>query len=334
MKIRVMNESIIYVVSPAYFKTGGTELAHQLVFNLNNHNAKAYITYYDTGNCPFDINPEFSEYVGEFKKLDEVVDSPENILIVPEIRLDILKSYNKLQKCIWWMSVDNYLKNDGIVGSLEYFGILRTIKKIITREVRGKHNPIKKEHVHLYQSEYARRFLLKHGVEAIRLSDYINVKFETESKENQQRENVVLYNPKKGIKFTKKIMQAAPDLDWKPLINMTSQEVYECLSRSKVYIDFGEHPGKDRFPREAAICGCCVITGKKGAAKYYEDVPIDEKYKWNDSEKEIGNIIRTIKYCLQNYEKASHDFDHYRKFIASERKIFEDDVKQIFMLRE
>lgn len=60
----------------------------------------------------------------------------------------------------------------------------------------------------------------------------------------------------------------AQDLRWVPLIGMTTEEMRSCMSKSKVYIDFGNHPGKDRIPREAAISGCIVITGKRGAAAF------------------------------------------------------------------
>ena len=39
------NSKTIYVVCPAYFKTGGTELLHQLVYELNNLGKNAIITY-------------------------------------------------------------------------------------------------------------------------------------------------------------------------------------------------------------------------------------------------------------------------------------------------
>jgi len=46
-----------------------------------------------------------------------------------------------------------------------------------------------------------------------------------------------------------------------------------CVSR-KLYVDFGKHPGKDRMPREAAVHGCCIITGRRGAAGNPFDIPI------------------------------------------------------------
>lgn len=85
---------------------------------------------------------------------------------------------------------------------------------------------------------------------------------------------------------------------------MTRDEVAKLLSTAKVYIDFGNHAGKDRIPK-AAISGCCVITGKDGSAKFYEDVPIDEEFKFKTINKNIPLIVEKIKHCFDNYEFES-----------------------------
>lgn len=94
----------------------------------------------------------------------------------------------------------------------------------------------------------------------------------------------------------------SPDVNWVPLVNMTNDQVKQKMLNSKVYIDFGNHPGKDRFPREAAISGCCIITGKRGAANYYEDVRIPEKFKFNQYKTKPENIIHRIRECLDSFE--------------------------------
>jgi len=111
---------------------------------------------------------------------------------------------------------------------------------------------------------------------------------------------------------------------------MSNDEVYQNLISGKVYIDFGNHPGKDRFPREAAISGCCILTDRKGAAAYQKDVPILEKYKFNDNKKNIPNIVNQIEYCLNNYQEAIKDFDSYRDFIRQEKDIFKKDIIRLF----
>ena len=118
---------------------------------------------------------------------------------------------------------------------------------------------------------------------------------------------------------------------WVPIVNMTNEEVVDLLKTSKVYIDFGNHPGKDRFPREAAYCGCCNITGKTGSANYFEDVKIKDSYKFDDLEKSIPSIIRTIESCLEDFEKHQKEFDVYRSMIKDEKSSFEKDVRKIFL---
>ena len=77
-------------------------------------------------------------------------------------------------------------------------------------------------------------------------------------------------------------MALANDINWVPLQNMTRSELVNVMRVAKVFVDFGYHPGKDRLPRECAANGCCVITGMRGSANYFEDVPIPSKYKFDE----------------------------------------------------
>jgi len=112
---------------------------------------------------------------------------------------------------------------------------------------------------------------------------------------------------------------------------MKRTEVLDLLKSAKVYIDFGNHPGKDRLPREAATLGACVITSRRGSAGYFEDVPIPEEYKFEDTKENIPLIVAKIKDCLEHYEQRAKDFDYYREIIAKEPEKFTNDVKKIFI---
>ena len=98
-----------------------------------------------------------------------------------------------------------------------------------------------------------------------------------------------------------------------------------------MYIDFGNHPGKDRFPREAAMCGCCVITGKRGSARYFEDVPVADEFKFDENNKSLEKIISKIRCCLDDYENQVIKFEKYRDMIKGEYDVFQKDVKKIFI---
>ena len=112
---------------------------------------------------------------------------------------------------------------------------------------------------------------------------------------------------------------------------MSSEEVKMALLESKLYIDFGSHPGKDRFPREAAICGCCVITGKLGSAAYFEDVPIEPQYKFEDKEENMNAIIHKINDCIENFDPNYQMYENYREFIRCEHSLFKEDVRKLFL---
>lgn len=329
--LKVNDKTIIYVACPAFNKTGGTELAHQLVYEINRQGKKAIIVYYDYQSGGENVNPAFKIYVNKYATLKDIVDDENNVFIVPEIKIDLLDKYHHIKKCVWWMSVDNFVKRNGFFNAASFYGVNNAIKHCIKGRITFTKKKIPKNATHFYQSEYAKEYLLKNGIEkSFRLSDFINQSYLIqECQLNNKRENNVLYNPKKGIEFTRKLIDSAKDLNWIPLQNMTTEEVRNILQKSKVYIDFGNHPGKDRFPREAAISGCCVITGLRGSAKFYEDIPIGQEFKFKDDDSNIDNVIEKIRECINNYDEQYPKFQKYREFIREEYNIFQKDVSKI-----
>jgi len=192
---------------------------------------------------------------------------------------------------------------------------------------------VKKSDYHFVQSFYALNFIKNRGIvqdKIYYLSDYLNKSFLETQTDLSKKENIVTYNPKKGFSFTKKIIYSAKDIKFVPLSNMSRGELIKTLQRAKVYIDLGNHPGKDRIPREAAILGCCVITGKRGSAAFFEDVPIPDEYKFEDREVNIPKIIEKIEDCFENFEERNKDFDYYREVIKNEPQKFLEDLKKIF----
>jgi hypothetical protein len=111
---------------------------------------------------------------------------------------------------------------------------------------------------------------------------------------------------------------------------MTKEQIKKQLQSSKIYIDFGNHPGKDRFPREAAICGCCILTGKSGAAENDVDISIPSRYKFDDTIESIPIIVKQIEVILNNYELCINDFNSYVSRIKNEKALFEKQVSSIF----
>lgn len=132
--LRVSQSGVVYVCCPSFFKTGGTELLHQLVFELNQKHIKSYITYFGKTSLEC-INPAFKKYVKEYKTINDIADDEENVLIAPEINIGVLDKYRNIRKCIWWLSVDNYLMTCSFVSVCKYRGILRAIKNVLWGKV-------------------------------------------------------------------------------------------------------------------------------------------------------------------------------------------------------
>lgn len=333
-KIEVNEKTKIYVLCPAYIKSGGPELLHQLVYELNRNNINAYITYYNYEREKSKYtNDEFDKYVNKFKLVNEIEDNENNIIIMPETVQAIKKTkqFKKARKVIWWLSVDNFLKAYGLIKPIKMQGIKAAIKLFLENRLIYNFKYIKKINYHLCQSKYAIEFLKKHNINNyIYLSDYLNDTYLEIKQKDINKEDIVLYNPKKGFKFTKKIIERSPKINWIAIENMTTQQVRQLLLKSKVYIDFGNHPGKDRFPREAAICDCCIITGKRGAAKYYQDVAIQDEFKFEDKEININKILEKIELCLNDYDNQSKKFNNYRSIIMMEKEKFIKDIEEIF----
>jgi hypothetical protein len=330
---QINSDSKIYVICPANNKTGGTELLHQLVFQLNEIGRNAYIAYYTEG--VYDKNnptpTEFKKYVKHTCTVSEIEDFKENVIVFPEVCIGKQRKFKNAQKCVWWLSVDNYNAMLGRLNRLKKYGVLSFLKHMWLNDY-SSHKDIEKVDVHLYQSYFAADFLSRKSVKTENmyyLSDYINDIYMNGFKKTN-RENIVIYNPKKGIEFSQKLIQAAPDIQWVPIQNMTNQQVRELMQKAKVYIDFGNHPGKDRIPREAAMSGCCVITNRRGSAAYEQDVPIKSCYKFDDIDDNINSIITKTREALDNYEILINEFEGYKVFISNEKEKFEEDVKNIF----
>ena len=312
---------VIYVCCPANSHTGGPTLAHQLCYKLREQGHEAVMFYYPRKKG---VSPVHEHYAGYgLPYVDKIEDKPQNIMIVPESKLDLLRFKRSIKKVIWWMSVDFYLRY------MKYERRkFRTLFGLCMFDIRNKNI------FHFAQCYYAQDFLKQQGVEPSRifyLSDYLSHEFIADSLgQSLPRRDTVLYNPKKGLEFTQLIIDRAKDLQWVPLINLTPAEMAEQMRSGKVYIDFGNHPGKDRIPREAAISGCCVITGRRGSANYAEDVFIPEEFKFEDRKENIDAIVAAIRKLLAGYDEYTSLYEPYRERIKNEERQFDEDVKRIF----
>ena len=303
----------IYVISSKNRVSGGPELAHQLCSAINRlSSVKAYMCYVNL-DYPYSISenaitpePYFRYSTQTCHDLSEI-DQPGNVVVFPEGLTYSMKHIKNARIVLWWMSVDNYIES--------------------THE---ENIPYIKENVylHLFQSYYSMDYVKRvlPDAKGIYLSDYINEEHGKFIYPAEFRENIALYNPAKGYTDIKPLIEKANWLKWVPLVNLDLPHMVLVMEAGKIYVDFGNHPGKDRIPREAAADGCVVITNKKGSAAYDQDVPIPGKYKFDNPSESLNEIESLLHDICDNFTIHQNAFSSYRDFIASEKAQFDRDT--------
>lgn len=325
-KIKINKETIVYILAPSMSHTGGPECLHQLyaLFQRMNIQVRMYYVNNDGDNI-LDLHPVYSIY--NPIPANEVVDDVNNIFIVPETRTYYLKRFNKIRKGIWWLSIDNYLDSISVIANLK---MLFKLSNVFDPTNSNNRREIS---FHLAQSHYAYKWLVKYGIENVfMLNDYLREDFINKGGllNADLKRNIVLFNPKKGYEITKRIIFLNPDIEFVPLVDLSPNDVVELMLSSKVYIDFGHHPGRDKFPREGVLLGCCLITNLKGSAENDYDIRIPNSYKFR--EVDIVNVGKKIKHIFANYELSSKDFIDYREEIIRGESIMETQLNNIFEL--
>ena len=291
----------ILIVCPANAVTGGPEAIHWLVSGLNKiKGIDAHIWYWGSKNSS-PMPKEYAKYGCEY-----VTDLPagyDGAIIYPEIWANHALDHPECTNAIWWLGLDAYAGWTPAEGRGAFL--------------------VNDEIIHIVQSEYARDLLNQLGVKHIvKCTDIVNEDFYADYTE-EERSDVVLYNPAKATPFMHRLMAECTDIEFKPITGMTREQVIDTMRHAKLYVDFGEFPGRERMPREAALCGCCLITSKIGAAAFAGDFA--HSYKFESKDSHIWAISHKIRYVLANYDECRKDFDEFRQQLWSDR----DMVKAI-----
>lgn len=303
----------IYIITPKNRKSGGAELNHQFCNAINRlTDIPAYMCYADL-DFPYTIaveakTPDIYEKYNTPSCTDiNEIDRPENVVVFPEGLTYSIPQIKHARKVLWWMSVDNYIESTNELN-------LPLIKESIF--------------LHLYQSYYSLDYVQRvlPGAYGIYLSDYINEEHGKFIYPPEFRKDYALYNPAKGLADIKPLIKKANWIKWIPLVNLDISQMVLLMEASKIYVDFGNHPGKDRIPREAAADGCCIITNKKGSAAFEKDVPIPEMYKFDDPASSLDEIDALLHDICDNFAAHQNAFSSYRDFISGEKEQFDKDT--------
>jgi len=341
--------SKFFVVCPAYYETGGVELLHQLVYKINLIKEESAVICYE-GTVLKTKHPTPKNY---FKYTNgiyvtKVEDQQESIVIIPEIFTTMISDYFFARVVVWWLSVDNFFKKTEKINAdkklsykdynigFKYF--LYMFLNIFNVKPNIAYNPFTEESLynnkvilHAYQSEYARHFLENNKLLPILpLSDFLNSTFFHDTIILEEKKDLILYNPAKGFEVTNVLIKEFSQYSWVALENFTPSEMREVMKKSKIYVDFGNHPGKDRIPREAAVNGCVVITNKKGSAYNSKDIAIEEIYKLNTPISSKIEFKALVDNIFSDFENHFNAFQFYREKIKKEEEVFEEELLMFY----
>ena len=321
--------SKVYVVCPGGYATGGIELLHQLVSTLNDNGVDSSIIY-SPFNVDFEVNPAYKKYNIKQVRFSDTDFTSEDRVVLPEVYTGYKGYFSSASVYIWWLSVDNYFDTQP-----QGIDKLKQIIKRIVKHKRAIPKPISIKKLgrckHLTQSFYAEQFLSEFGFSSVMLSDYLNQEHLNKNVDLTSKFEIICYNPNKGANYTNLLKNKLSEYKFVAIENMSATEVSQLLDSAMIYIDFGNHPGKDRIPREAAMAGCVVITGLQGSASNHIDIPVDQKYKIDENSKDFEEKVGTlIKDVFRDFSASSCDFDDYRKKIKSEKSNFIKEAISIF----
>jgi hypothetical protein len=144
------------------------------------------------------------------------------------------------------------------------------------------------------------------------------------------RLSAAAYNTKRVSEPLRRLISEAGRRSWLPLENLEQAVLAEVLQEVRLYVDFGPHPGRDRIPREAALCGAVVITGRQGAAGFAEDVPLPDRFRLDerraDFQRETLRLIDELLYSDTAFRDASAQQAPYRDWIGQNKDTFMAEV--------
>lgn len=267
----------------------------------------------------------------------DVVDASSSVIISPESGTGYLFRYKQARKMIYWLSYEFYDGKFFWNSANTFFGGLkesfwsncRRLLHFLRNIVKYGHIrfPVRKA-VNLSGSHFTSNMLKKHGISSVPLVHSIGVDFLNAGMYDSiaGRENIVLYNPAKPSRLTKKLVKRN-EFTYIPIQSLSVNQMLELFRKSKVYIDFGNFPGPERLPKETVYNGVNVLVWTLHAAAT-DDVLIPSKYKLS-THVSVRVAEETIADMLDHYSEQNKDFDEFRTMVQGMEKRYYEQLDQI-----
>lgn len=279
----------IYILCLAGVRTGGPEALHQLSDALLEQGFPARMVYYTweevaaleraspgAGYSFGFRGNEVTDYDRYQKRPVSDVPSDDNsVIVLPEPLCHLAPLFNRSTVLIWWLSVDNG------------FGALSKVNL----------NHLRAPNVwHASQSIYAAKFIDAIGLNDIgMLSDYtVGEVFSFDPP--SARPLTAAFNANHKVIFDldaliARVRALDSEIICRKIVGLGHDDTMALLRASRVYVDLGNFPGKDRMPREAYVSGCEIIIGGCGGGTY----PYGHRVNPFDTEKAAATIVRLVR---------------------------------------
>ena len=346
--------SKFYVFCPGNVVTGGPDALHQMVYYMRKHGLEAEMVYCDVYDNNCEVPKPYQVYLNKAYTYKSAPITKDDYIIVAETHIRYTEHFDSKGVIVWWLSVDNNLNKTSLPERLFYFVTLPlryirhyndyrcNFRKTVKLRWLNRRFSFKNEKVipfHLCASYYALDYVKQRSkkpvykcIEPISLlflrtyQQYLNDGVLSRI----SKEDIIIYNPAKSGSFVEKLKEYDKKHTYIKLEKLSQEELIHYYMKAKIYIDFGPFPGAERMPKEAVLFNCCILTGKNGASAYYDDVPIDEEYKFKDYNNQIDAIVTKIDELLLNYEKLINDFTTYKNTVLQLENNFENSINDIF----
>lgn len=233
------------------------------------------------------------------------------MFIVPEVYVWIVPLLMGAKVLVWWLSVDN---------------AFRALSDINLNLLRA---PLIR---HAVQSEYARAFTASLGLRSTFLTDYTVVPAKPALPLTERPLKVSVNAGQKvvcDLKLLGKLLaELCPSIEIAHIKGLSREQVYDAFSTSRVFIDLGSFPGRDRMAREALLLGTNIVVGNAGAGSYEADYPLPETYR--PPVHDMETVASVAAHMALDPAAHAMQFHVARQMISCEKQKFDEEVRQTF----
>lgn len=337
-----MKEIIIFC--PANIITGGVNSLHNLCASLtkNGFNSKMY--YVDRNNeiikSPLIQSYKVEEHSG-------ALDTKEQIIIVPETMTFRLAEFKNATKVVYWLSLKYYFKSPvwkspfdikllrKFISCSSYYGycnsFFESYKRKLNEYAKDEFDIWTNDFIHLSNSFHVAEFCKSKGAQNIfviqnPVRDEI---YKRKIKPGNRKNNILVgYRTSKFLIFLLRIYLKNYNII--RLKNIPFNDLVNLMTESKLFIELGVNPGRDRMPREAGLLGCAVIVGKRDSYTNKQDYKIENQYIVNPKFRNFLKIMKLTKEITSNYDYHNSNFENFRQQLIEEKKGFDNTVTNVF----